>query len=714
VPAAVSDRLPQVPQDEPRSVDVHAYASIFLRRRRLVLATIAVVFILGMVYTVLSRPIYESSAPIVIITNRSTPMLTDSDLPAVGDLQALRASRSVDTQVVVASSPDLLADAYNSLSPKMRKVGFASEKIPDWAYKVERKRNADVMVVTGRAYSPDAAAALANAIAETYFRRDLNQNSMAARQARLYAQRKLADTDRQLAIASDQLSGFQRRTGLFAPDTQLTKAAENIAQLSMDLNSAQAEAASSRREIDALRQELPSQGEEVVSNTTLTTNPEYEVTLSRISQLNADRVALLQEYTSGSREVRAMDVRIKQEEAKLRNIARTVVGSKVRARNPVREALMTKYIADIASSAAAGTRARALQSQLAVWKHSVHDLPERERQFTKLSQRVALLQRTHEMLSGNYYTLLLSEHPMISNGVLVSRAHVPAKPIFPSPVKSAVFFLVAGGLMALALVLANERYDNRLHDQSAIERITGLTTLSVLPRIRPNAGNLHQQKGQYSALLESFRILRNNISFATRGRKMKVVAVTSPGQEEGKSTVAVNLGVVMAMEGKRVLLVDCHMRSPSLHRLVDIPAEVGLSTAINGDSTAGESVCPTKVENLSCLPCGPVPMNPAEILSSESSRSLFRRLAEQYDAILLDCPPCVGLSDVQTISTIADGVLLVVSMNETLTPQLHMAMGMLDQAQAPVMGLVLNKMDVHCGSYGYYCYRAPLRGYGVA
>ena len=707
----VSDGLPQ---NEPEPVDLYAYASLLLRRRRLVLVSILVVFILGMVYTMLSRPVYESSAPIVIITNRSTPLLTENDLPAFGDLQALRASRSVDTQVVVASSPDLLAEAFSSLSPKMRAAGFASQKLPDWAYKIEKKRNADAIVVTGRAYRPDAAAALANAIADTYFRRDMEQNSMAARRARIYAQRKLVDTEQQLANASRQLSDFQRRTGFFAPDTQLTKAAENIAQLSMDLNTAQAEAASSSREIAALRKALPSQGEEVVASTTMTTNPEYEATLARISQLNSDRVALLQEYTSGSREVRAMDVRIKQEEAKLQHITQTIVGSKVRARNPVRETLVTKYIADVAASAAADTRAHALQSQLSIWKRSVHDLPEREREFTRLSQRVALLQRAHEMLSSNHQTLLLSEHPMIANGVLVSRAHIPERPSFPSPLRSAAFFLVLGGLVGLAMALANERFDNRLHDQSAIERITGLMTLGVLPKITPDAGSLYQRKGQYSALLESLRILRNNIGFASHGRKLKVVAVTSPGQQEGKSTVAVNLGVVMAMEGKRTLLVDCHMRSPSLHRLVDIPAEIGLSTTISGESTAGESVCPTKVENLSCLPCGPVPMNPAEILSSESSRSLFQRLTEQYDTIVLDCPPCVGLSDIQTISTIADGILLVVSMNETLKPQLHMAMGMLDQAQAPVMGLVLNKMDVHCGSYGYYCYRAPLRGYGVA
>jgi capsular exopolysaccharide synthesis family protein len=253
-------------------------------------------------------------------------------------------------------------------------------------------------------------------------------------------------------------------------------------------------------------------------------------------------------------------------------------------------------------------------------------------------------------------------------------------------------------------VAVAERLDSRVHEQAWVEQVSGLPVLSLVPLVSEAPLRLLSNEQRNGAMLESFRILRNNISFSGIDRQMKILAVTSPGREEGKSTTVVNLAVAMAMGGKRVLLVDGDMRRPSVHRLMKMPRTYGLTTILTGGSDLEATIMPTEIDNLFCLPSGPTPPNPAEILNSQPSRELFKKLAEMYDVVLLDCPPSIGLSDVQVVATIADGVLLVVSMNETLKPHLYIAIRTLSQVGAPLIGLVLNKMDLTRRGYGYGYY----------
>jgi len=158
------------------------------------------------------------------------------------------------------------------------------------------------------------------------------------------------------------------------------------------------------------------------------------------------------------------------------------------------------------------------------------------------------------------------------------------------------------------------------------------------------------------------------------------------------------------MEGKRVLLVDGDMRRPSLHRIFRLSQERGLTTLVSGASTLEDTIVPTEIEHVFCLPAGPNPPNPPEVLNSQPSRDLFEQLAEMYDTVIVDCPPSTGLSDIQVISTIVDGVLLVVSMNQTLKPHLEITMRSLYQSGAPLIGMVLNRADINLKGCGYYDY----------
>lgn len=678
------------------------YIAVFYRRRWLMLATVAVVCLMGLLYTATRKPIYQSTAKIVVVTGTSGSSAASD--PLIGGLQALTRSRSIDTQTEIVASDDLLEEAFNSLSPDMRAKGFRSDSIPGWAYKISPKKNTDIITVTGCAYDPQAAAALANSISDTYFKLDLQVNNVATSQARKYAEDQMSVVRKDLAEANLRLSTYKSQTGLIAQDTQLAKVAEGMAQLQLDRDAAKADLASSERQTTAQRSQLVGQKAEVESSSTITRNPQFNAAKERIDALHSKRLALLQEYTPGSKEVRDLDVQIRSEETQLKKTAESVVGLTVKSRNPIRDTLLTKYSDSVASTAALEARVQAINHALNSRQAGFAALPEQERELSERLQKAKLLEGTYEMLSQKYYTLLLSERSTLANGRLISRARPSGNPAYPTPKKDAIMFLMLGLMLSVAAAIGAEKLDCRVHDQSWVESVTGAATLTAVPNMRQETPVLTDDPGNNGALLESFRILRSSISFAAVDREIKLLAVTSAGRSEGKSTTSANLAIVMGMDGKRVLLVDCDLRRPSVHKTMKISRNVGLTNVATGACTPEEAIVPTGFHNVFCMSSGPIPPNPVEILNSQHCRQMFHELASDYDMIILDCPPCTGLSDVQVVSNFVDAVLLVVCMDRTLKPQLQITARTLALAEAPLIGVALNQVDSTRQGYGYYYY----------
>lgn len=685
-------------------VDIQEYINILFRRRWLVLITIAVVLITGLLYTITRKPMYESTASIVVSTNTASSHGGNDDINLLNDLQALTNSRSVDTQVEIISSPDLIDEAYGRLPAEMKNKGFKSKTAPAWSLRVGNKKNTDIIFVTARAYDPKIAAAFANSIAETYFKRDLETNSQATRQAREYVEREMKTAEGNLAKANSMLASYKRETGLISIDSQLAKVSDYMAQLQIDRDSAKTELASAKRGVAKLSDELNSQNTSVVSSTTVAMNPQFSALVAQIDDLNSQRAKILQEFTPTSKEARKIDSEIQAAERRLKSVAKTIVAAKVEARNPVRDTLLTDYSTKVAAYAASEAKMNAIGVVLGERTRTFQALPEQERQLSDLLQKVTISSRTYDMLSTKYYALLINEQSALPNGMLISRARTPMAPSYPHRRKNAVLFLFLGTLLAAAAAIIAERLDVRIHDQATSEHLTRLPLLGVIPDLpdeevaRLQIGNLKHN----NAFLESFRILRNNVTFSAIDNRMKVIAVTSPGRAAGKSTISMNLAIAMAMDGKRVVLVDCDLRRPSVHNWLNVKRDVGFTNVAKGLCTLDDALISTSTENLFCLVSGPLPPNPGEFLNSNRSRELFEDLSARFDTVIIDTPPVTGLSDVQIISTFVDGIIMVVTMNVTLKPYLQNAMRTLQQVEAPFIGYIANRMEMKRQGYGYY------------
>lgn len=205
-----------------------------------------------------------------------------------------------------------------------------------------------------------------------------------------------------------------------------------------------------------------------------------------------------------------------------------------------------------------------------------------------------------------------------------------------------------------------------------------------------------------SPISEQYRTLRTNIQFSSLDEEMQTIMVTSPGPGEGKSTTISNLAVVMAQQGKRILLVDTDLRKPTAHHTFRQTNTRGLTNVLTRQMTVEEAIRETEIEHLSILPSGPVPPNPSELLGSKAMEQLIKNLTMEFDTILFDCPPILAVTDAQIMANVCQGVVLVVKSGGTEIEEAVQAKERLETVNAKLLGVVLNDKMMKEGPYYYY------------
>ncbi len=204
-----------------------------------------------------------------------------------------------------------------------------------------------------------------------------------------------------------------------------------------------------------------------------------------------------------------------------------------------------------------------------------------------------------------------------------------------------------------------------------------------------------------SIAAESYRTLRTNLQYSSFDEEYKVIVVTSSEPGEGKSTTAGNLALVLAQGEKNVILIDCDLRKPSLHKKFKLSNAKGLSDVIVGKESIAE-IGQKYTNNLTILTSGKIPPNPSEMLGSKSMKALLEALRKVFDYIILDTAPLQAVTDAQILSTRADGTILVVMAEKTKKDSVENSINLLKKVNANFIGTVLNKVDTKRNNYYYY------------
>jgi succinoglycan biosynthesis transport protein ExoP len=233
-----------------------------------------------------------------------------------------------------------------------------------------------------------------------------------------------------------------------------------------------------------------------------------------------------------------------------------------------------------------------------------------------------------------------------------------------------------------------------------VESDLHIPLLGTIPHAR-HGTPLELLADRKSAVSEAYVSIQTRLSFATDHGVPRSIAVTSSKPAEGKSTTSFALALSMARSRRRVLLIDGDMRSPSVHKLLDIPNSRGLSNYLAGDGDIDELVAPTIYENMSVMTAGPMPPSAPELLNGDRLDQLLAEMAGSFDQIVIDAPPVMGLADAQLIGSKVEGVIYVVEFQNTQKSMAQVAIGRLTAANIHIAGAVLSKFDPKRAHFGY-------------
>jgi capsular exopolysaccharide synthesis family protein len=356
------------------------------------------------------------------------------------------------------------------------------------------------------------------------------------------------------------------------------------------------------------------------------------------------------------------------------------------------------------------------------------DLRER---FAKLSLEVdrksmdySTLQRNAITDRGVFDTLLqrakeigIAGELKSGNVRILDEADVPRKPIWPDKRRGVPILVVASACLAIIAAFGVERLDRRIKSPEAIKLELGLPLLGLVPKIRTRrkrSATTLIDGGAPAHFLEAFGNLRATVLLAPGHHTGSVIVVASAGPREGKTLVASNLAVAVAQAGQRVLLVDVDLRCPKVHEVFNHPLTPGLAESLAGTVQAKMTIRPTLVPGLSVLPAGAHSGNPGATLASAEFKACIAALSREFDLIVLDSPPVLAVGDAVVVAAEASGLVFVVSAASTRRQTAMAALQRLDATGVPLLGVVLNQVDVEGHPYYYDpYYRREYKSYYV-
>lgn len=357
------------------------------------------------------------------------------------------------------------------------------------------------------------------------------------------------------------------------------------------------------------------------------------------------------------------------------------------------------------------------------------DLNLKELEFHRLDRMRAQNEKLYAILLEQLKEADLRRMMNTNNVRLIDTPTEPRFPVAPRVSTNVAAGLVSGLILGLVLAFVREAIDNTLKTPDDVEKRLQLTFLGLLPefiddvdqpqtegkrkrwlvrrRKRIHAPELIVHDDPSSGIAEAARSLRTNLLFMNPDKPYRRLLVTSAAPSEGKTTVAVSVAVTLAQSGQRVCILDCDLRRPRLHHIFDRAGDVGIMNVILGEATVEEAAKPTVVPNLSCIPCGPIPPSPADVITSAKFRQMLDMLGERFDRIVIDSPPVMAVTDAAILSTLADGVLLVARAFKTSIKLAKTGLRQLRDVDAPIAGGVLNGVNLTRHQYyyeGYYYY----------
>jgi polysaccharide biosynthesis transport protein len=565
---------------------------------------------------------------------------------------------------------------------------------------------------------PARAAKIANAVARAFVRYHMLRRLEISNDVFLFLQEQKQKEELALQEAEQRLQKFREETHISSLDNSDSEnpVLKRLSQLSGELTQKQLDRIGLESEVRVIRQALDrgqaglrTENDRLFSVPAMRDDKAVAEIRTALVRTEQDRAALADLYGPEHPRMQASDATIATLQTKLKeslaNIAASVE-TQLRMLDE-EEAELTKQYNE--------------QNNLAL------DLAKHALTFSRLANEVDRHQKLYQVLIERMSEVELSSDYTKTNVDLVEEATVPRAPFRPNKQRMALLSFLFGLALSLGLAFFLEQVDDTVRTPEDLELRVGVPVLGFVPEIqvKKGVGSKSSYRALISALepnssaIEAYRNIRTSLFFSGPAEESKVLLITSGGPGDGKTTTAANLALVIAQSGKRVLLVDADFRRPRMHKLFGLDSSAGLSSVLVGERSLSQAVQKTvhdieNIENLDILVAGPTPPNPTELLESNHAKQVIAEMRSRYDRVIVDTPPVLFVSDTSILSTLCDGVILVVKSDKRTRAHASRARKQIEKVKGHIIGGILNNVQVsRLGHYysdyyyhGYARYRS--------
>lgn len=688
---------------------IREYLRIAMRWRYVIIGAMVACVLLGLIATLLMTPKYTAASTIEI--SRESDKVTDFQgveretsvadqefyQTQYGLLQSRSLSERVATQLRLVDDPGFYAmfgktrdePAFEQVNGRYPASGraerqrIAGEILRD-NLSIAPTRQSRLVEI--RFTSPNAgfSARVTNAWAESFIQMNLERKIQATSYGRNLLQGQLAqfkerldESQRQLVAyaSTQQIINLPSQTGSDGRTTsERSIVADDLAALNASLSQATAE----RIQAEARYEQAGRSG----ASTEALRNQAINNLRQRRAELAAEYRRLMVQFEPGYPAAQAIKSQIDQLDQSI-----------TREEGRVSNSLQADYREAV-------ERERALQARVNQLKSNYLDLRRRSIQYNIYQQEVDTNRALYDGLLQRFKEIGVAGGVGVNNIAIVDQASPPEKPSSPRLLVNLVLALLAGAGIGVALALTLEQMDEAIADPGEVERRLGLPLLGSVPKVEgetPRNALLDRK----SDLVDAYLAVQTNLAFTTEHGVPRSFAVTSTRPGEGKSTTSLALATTLTRAGRKVILVDGDMRSPSVHHLGGVNHDHGLSNFLSGHNDVDSLIFPMADLGFTAMTAGPIPPNAAELLTGDRLSVLIDQLLRTYDHVVIDSPPVMGLADAPLIASRVEGVIYAVESHGIRSSMVKTALGRLASANARVIGGVLTKFEVRRAHYGY-------------
>ncbi len=722
-----------------KQIDLRDYLRVVQKHRWTIATVFCVIFVSVLLFTFTATPIYQATTRLIIekenpkvVSFQEVMSVDSSGLDYYQTQYKIIESRAVAREVIKRTGLDRVAefnpepeggvfrDVLQAVTGFFAWVGSflrtdeaetagrigeaESERDAPLVNAVVQRievtpiRNSRLVDVSFESRDPALAARAANAVARSYIDLTLETKLKATQDAMTWLTSRIEEERRKVDAAEKALLQYKERYGIITDFTDSSEkiTAQKLEAINQQVIQAEAqriEAETRYRQAAAMEKnpDLLDSIPEVMANEVVRKIKEMEVEVIR------KRSELSKKYGGNHPQIIALQNEIDTLRRQKNHEIQGVIAS-----------LHTNYRTALA-------REQSLRASLNRQKGESMALNQKAVEYTILKRDAERTKEMYDLLVKRFKETTVTEDIRTGNIRVVDAAEVPRFPVKPKKTQNILLAVVVGLALGVGLAFFLEYLDNTIKIPDEIRDVLKIPYLGPVPAMAASGKGNPGPEGQRdedlvthltpkSTASEAYRGIRTGILFSSADEPPQVVLVASSGPREGKTITSANIAIAMAQAGGRVLLMDCDLRRPKLHRLFSLERDRGMANLLVGRAGLDDVVIPSAVPNVDLIPSGPIPPNPSELLSSHHMKSLLDEARSRYERIIIDSPPITAVTDAVILSQMVDGVVLVVRAGETHREVIKNGIGQLRAVNARILGAILNGVDMGRDSYYYYQY----------